>query len=254
MNNKPTISAAFRTFNAGDLFDDVLASLDGLADEIIVVDSGSTDKTVEIAEKHNAVIIKEAWRGFIAQANYSFEFCTKDWILLMDQDEIVTTDLKTKIIKELENPKYDGYEVNRQTIYLGKRMNYVWYPDWIFRLGRKDKNARCIGDEPHEVMTVDGTIGRIDAALDHYSHKDFADHLNKMTSYAKLGAISYHQRGKKATATKLILNPLWGFVKAYIFRLGFLDGKRGFIASFSTAVTVYLKYSMLYELELKDKQ
>lgn len=254
MKEKATISAAFRTFNAGEIFDKVLASLDGLADEIIIVDSGSTDKTLEIARKYNAIIVEEPWRGFIAQANYSFEFCTKDWIFLLDQDEIVTGDLKTKILKELENPKYDGYEINRQTIYLGKRMNHIWYPDWIFRLGRRDKNARCIGDEPHEVMTVDGKIGRIDAALDHYSYKDLADHLNKMINYAKIGAANYHQRGKKATAIKLLFNPMWGFIKAYIFRLGFLDGKRGFVGSFSTAVTVYLKYSMLYELEIKDKR
>lgn len=249
-----SLSVAIRAYNAGPRFDDVLASLQGLADEIVVVDSGSTDETRNIAKKHGATVIEEPWRGFIAQANFAFEHCTKEWVFLLDQDEVVTDDLKQKILNELKAPRFDGYEINRQTIYLGRRLKHIWYPDWIMRLGKKGSRARCIGDEPHEVMTVNGPIGKIHGHLDHHSYADLNEHFGKLIRYARIGAQSYYDRGKRARADKLLFNPLWGFLKAYLFRLGFLDGIPGLIAAFSTAVHVFLKYAALYELGLKEKK
>jgi glycosyltransferase involved in cell wall biosynthesis len=244
-----SVSVAIRSFNAGDRFDDVLRSLKGLADEIIVVDSGSTDRTALIAEKYGANVIFNKWQGFIAQANFAFNLCAKEWIFLLDQDEVVTDELKTKILEALKNPQYNGYEINRQTIYLGRRLKYAWQPDYIMRLARREKNAKCIGDEPHEVMTADGAIGRIKARLDHYSYANLREHYEKLVSYAAIGAQSYYKKGKTSSIVKIVFRPLFAFFKAFFVKRAFLDGAAGFLAARSSAIHVFLKYAMLYELQ-----
>ncbi|MDR2034973.1 MAG: glycosyltransferase family 2 protein [Helicobacteraceae bacterium] len=248
-----SLSVAIRSFNGESRFEKVLQSLNGLADEIVIVDSGSTDDTCEIAKRYNAKIVIHQWEGFIAQANFAFDLCEKEWIFLLDQDEVVTEELKINILSELENPRFNGYEVCRQSVYLGRRLKHIWYPDWVIRIGKKSANARCVGNEPHEVMAIDGAIGKIKGNLDHYSYANLNEHFTKLISYSQIGAKSYFKRGKRASLLSLLFRPIWGFFKAYLLKRGFLDGAAGLIAAFSSSIHIFLKYATLYELNMKEK-
>ncbi|MDR1910953.1 MAG: glycosyltransferase family 2 protein [Helicobacteraceae bacterium] len=248
------LSIAIRTFNGASRFEKVLESLEDLADEILIVDSGSTDATCEIAKKYNAKVVTRQWEGFIAQANAAIGLCKSEWVFLLDQDEVVTKELKANILNELKNPSFDGYKISRQSVYLGRRLKYMWQPDFVMRIGRKSANVRCIGNEPHEVMTIDGKIGKINGRLDHYSYANINEHFTKLINYAQIGAKSYYKRGERVNISTIFLRPFFGFVKAYLLKRGFLDGTPGLIAAFSSSIHIFLKYATLYELNMKERR
>jgi glycosyltransferase involved in cell wall biosynthesis len=245
------ISVVIRTFNAAARFAEVLSSLKGFADEIVAIDCGSNDETLAIARDFGAKIINQEWLGFAAQANEGFKHATAEWVFLLDQDEVVSDELRSAVLEELKNPRYDGYFINRQTIYFGEKLNYTWQPEFIFRLAKRGANARCEGADPHPKMICDGKIGRIDKKykLLHYSYQNWRDQLRKSVDYAEVGARSMFSRGKKASLYKIIFSPLVAFLRSYLFKLGFLDGKLGLIAAGSSAIYTFMKYVFLYELD-----
>ncbi len=247
------LSVALITYNEEKNLPTTLGAIKDIASEIIVVDSYSTDKTVEIAKKYGAKVFIEDWKGFRDQKNSALKKCSKDWILFLDADEVVSKELKEEIIDVIENPKADGYFLNRKTYYAGKFLEHTWQPDYVLRLVKKSSNPRWEGGNIHEYLKIDGKTAKLKGYLYHYTYKDLKDHYEKSLKYAKISAEEMYKKGKKFHYYNLILNPSWAFFKQYFFKLGFLDGIRGLSVAMSYFFSTFLKYLFLWELNEKDK-
>jgi glycosyltransferase involved in cell wall biosynthesis len=239
------------TYNEEKDLPKTLESIKDIASEIVIVDSHSTDKTVEIAKSYGAKVYIEDWKGFGKQKNSAIEKCTQPWIFSLDADEIVSPELKKSIIEAIKNPKYDCYEVNRRNFYLGKFIEHVWYPEWRLRLFKNGK-GKFEGDI-HETLKCKGTKGRLEGFLYHYPYKDLEEHYTKSIKYAKLSAETEFKKGKRFKIYQLFLNPFWAFFKMYFLKKGFLDGIRGLSIAKSNSYAKFLKYLFLWELEEKNK-
>ena len=248
--DKLPLSVAIISFNEEDKIGQTLEAIADIAAEIIIVDSHSTDKTVDIAEKFKAKVFIEDWKGHIAQKNSALEKCTQKWILSLDCDEVVTPDLKKDIYHQVSNGIYDGYFINRKTVYLGKKLNYAWQPDKKLRLVTAKSDPRWQGLDPHDELHIKGRTTSLQGDLLHYSFKDVYHHFELTVKYAQISASSYHKNGRKFSYGKLLLNPVLAFTKSYIVHKGFLDGYYGLLAATSNFFTPFLKYVFLKEIYL----
>jgi glycosyltransferase involved in cell wall biosynthesis len=246
---KLPISVAIITFNEEDNLRRTLESISDIASEIIIVDSGSTDNTIGIAEEFQAKIFREDWKGHIKQKNSALIKCTQPWILSLDADEVVTEKLKSSIIENLNKNEHSGFYINRKTYYLGKLMNYAWQPDWKLRLVYNSSNPVWHGLDPHDELKINGTTKKLEGDLIHYSYKNIFHHFTKTIDYARISAKSYKQQDKKFSLFQLLFHPWFAFFKLYIIHGGFLDGIRGMIAGLSTFFGTFIKYAYLWELE-----
>ncbi|MCX7737337.1 MAG: glycosyltransferase family 2 protein [Candidatus Kapabacteria bacterium] len=249
MTKTQSISAAIITFNEEDNIGRTLESLKNFADEIIIIDSGSADRTIQIANHYEAKVFTEEWKGFSGQKNSLIQKCNSEWILFLDADEVPTEELKNSIIKNLtSNIEFDGYFIKRKTHYLGKLLKHSWQPDSKLRLVRKSSNPKWIGDEIHEKLLIDGLTSELDGYLIHYSYKNINHHFKKTLEYSVISAKDYYQSGKKFSIFKLVFNPIFAFTKMYFINLAMLDGIRGFIAAFSSGFYTFMKYIHLWEI------
>lgn len=246
------LSVSIISFNEEANIARCIESVKDIASEIIVVDSHSTDRTVEIAKSCGAQVFIEDWKGFVGQKNSAFDKCSMEWILNLDCDEEVSPELKKSIKEATSSTEYDGYMINRKTIFMGRWIEHAWYPDWNLRLIRKGK-GRWEGQDIHEKLEVKGTTGRIAGNLLHYTYKDFMDMLIRTVRYASLGAESYIRANKKVHLANLVFNPFYGFIKHYFLKLGFLDGAQGFIISVMNFVYTFYKYAIIWEKQNKKK-
>jgi glycosyltransferase involved in cell wall biosynthesis len=228
-----------------------LVSVEGLADEIIVVDSGSTDKTVTIAKSFNANVFIEDWKGYGQQKNSAIEKCNGDWILLIDADEVITGQLKEKIRSMINQPKSkDIYFIRFLTICFGKRIRYGgWSGFYRVRLFKRDA-GRYNNNFVHEsfIASPGKTTGRIRNDILHYTYLSIQDYIDKSNRYTSEGAIEYFRRGKRSSLITQMFSPLAKFIKMYFLKLGFLDGKEGFILAILSSTSIFLKYVKLREL------
>ncbi|WP_457567330.1 glycosyltransferase family 2 protein [Desulfurobacterium sp.] len=247
-----TLSVSMIVKNGEKHLDDVLKSVEGLADEIVVVDSGSTDKTVKIAEKHGAKVFFRKFDNFVNQKNYALSMCTKDWILFLDDDEVLDEKLRKEII-EIKNTEteYAGFYINRLTNYLGKWIKHTWYPDWQLRLA---KRKLCVweGDEVHEKLKVEGKTGRLKGNILHYSYPDVRTHMRKIDTYTTMFAVGAYRKGKKFSIGKMITSSAGAFIRRYFIKKGFLDGFEGFVISVMSSYYSFLKYLKLWEIEKRS--
>ncbi|WP_029520942.1 glycosyltransferase family 2 protein [Persephonella sp. IF05-L8] len=250
--DKLPLSVALISYNEEDNISRTLKAIQDIASEIILVDSGSTDKTIEIAKSFGAKVFIEEWKGFREQKNSALEKCSQEWILFLDCDEVVSKELKKSIIDAIKNPFADGYLINRKTVYLGKPLKYAWQPDLKLRLVNKNSNPRWEGGEIHEFLVIDGKVKKIKGDLFHYSYKDIKEHFTKVINYSYIAASELHKKGKKFKLHKIILNPMASFIREYFLKRGFLDGIRGFIVAISATVYSFLKYIYLWEMQKKD--
>jgi glycosyltransferase involved in cell wall biosynthesis len=248
-DNKLSLSISIISFNEEENIGICLESIKDIATEIIVVDSGSTDKTIEIAKSYGASVFIEDWKGYVAQKNSALKKCTMDWILCLDCDEVLTGDLKKHTIGEIKKNIRDGYYINRRTYYLGKLLKFSWQPDYILRLVKRGSTPVWSGYEPHTYLTIMGSTSKIGGDLIHYSYKNVADHIKKLNNYSKDVARSYYKDGKSSKLYNLLFNPAFAFTKKYFLKLGFLDGIRGFFVAVFSAFYVFLKYCYLWELK-----
>ncbi len=248
MGNLP-LSVTIISFNEESNIKRTLESIKEIASEIVVVDSHSTDKTREIAKGYDAKIYKEDWQGFICQKNSAFEKCTQDYILSIDCDEVVSSDLKYSIIRAVRDREADGFYINRKTYYLGRFLEHTWQPEWRLRLIRKSSNPKWGGYDPHDSLYVEGKTKRIKGDLYHYSYKDVEDYYNRALKYSKLISEAYDKMGRSSKIYNLIFNPMVAFIKSYFVKMGFLDGVRGLSIAVSEAFSTFLKYLYLWELK-----
>ena len=225
------------------------------ADEVIVLDSGSTDRTVEIAQNLGArVSVTADWPGFGPQKNRALEQVTGDWVLSLDADEWATGELRDEILKVISRP--DGaaaFRVPRSSSFCGRFMRHSgWWPDYVTRLFRRG-SARFSDDVVHERVIVEGKTGTLNEPIMHETFVDLDELLQKLNSYSSLAAEEMHKGGRKAGLAGAILRTLWAFVRTYFLRGGFLDGREGFMLAVATAEGTYYRYAKLMLLDRKRR-
>jgi len=215
-------------------------------DEIIVLDSGSTDNTVAICKKYTDKVYETDWVGFGRQKNRALEKATGDWILSLDADEWVTPELKEEIIRTIKNPgNHAAFEIPRLSSFCGQYMRHSgWWPDYVIRLC-KNGAARFSDRIVHEKMIVDGSVGRLSNHLMHESFRDLEQVLIKMNQYSTANASMLFAEGRKSSLPRAIMHGVWTFIETYILRAGFLDGRKGFILAVCNAEGTYYKYLKL---------
>ena len=213
------------------------------ADEIIVVDSGSTDATVAICRAFTPHVYTHDWPGFGVQKNRALNYATQDWVLSMDADERVTPDLRVEIEGAIRDGNVQGYEIPRLSSFCGRYMRHSgWYPDYVTRLFLL-KSASFTNDLVHERVIVNGVVGRLKHNLLHESFRDLEQLLAKMNHYSSAGAEMLGEKGRDATLLQAIFHGLWAFIRSYVIRTGFLDGAEGFMLAVSTAEGTYYRYA-----------
>lgn len=220
------------------------------ADEIIVVDSGSSDTTIEICKEFSAQVHVHDWPGYGVQKNRALAYASKEWVLSLDADERVTPELRAEIESLLRNPGADGYEIPRLSSFCGRFMRHSgWHPDFVLRLFRRGK-GKFSEALVHESVQLQGSSARAQNPLLHYSYRDFDDVLSKLNNYSSAAATMLQRRGKKGSLAQAVLHGLWAFIRTYFLRAGFLDGSEGFMLAVMNAENSYYRYIKLW---LKQK-
>lgn len=240
------LSVILITKNAERYLDACLGSV-AWAGQLVVVDSGSTDSTLEIARKHGAEIVQTAdWPGFGRQKNRALDLARGRWVFSLDADEVVSPELASAIRNAIVRADQDAWEISRLSSFCGQWIRHSgWQPDWIVRLFKRDA-ARFSDHLVHESLQVaSGRTGRLEGQLLHYSYTDFEEVLIKANHYSTLAAAMRHDRGERAGLAKALGKGFWAFFRTYILRAGFLDGRMGFILAVYNAETTYYRYLKL---------
>jgi glycosyltransferase involved in cell wall biosynthesis len=246
----PGVSATIITLNEAANIEACLASV-AWVDEVVVVDSGSTDGTTDLARARGARVIARDWPGsYAAQKNFAAGEAAHDWILSVDADERVTTALASEIRAVLASgPPAAGYRIPRVTWHLGRWIRTTdWYPDYQLRLYDR-RRATWPPRLVHESVRVDGAPGYLKSDLEHYAYRDISHHHQAMDRYTTLAARQMHEQGRRAGAFDLVLHPPAAFLRNYLLKRGCLDGLPGFVISAMNAYYVFLKFAKLWELQ-----
>ena len=231
-----------------------LASAADLAAEIVVLDSGSTDATVAVAERFGARVEVTDWPGFTAQKNRALAACSQPWVLSLDADEALSPELAAAIraLFARGTPPLQGYLLNRRNRYLGAWLRHAWTPEWRLRLVARAQ-ARWVGGRVHEQLTVAGPTGRLAGDLLHESYQRLDDHLHRTLDYARLGAEDLIARGQPFRAHKLLLSPLGRLVRILIIQQSWRDGWRGILIAASSALAAFAKQAFVLERRLRNQ-
>ena len=249
------LSVVLITQNAAAQLADCLASV-AFADEVVVVDSGSSDGTREVAAHYGARVVVKEWLGFGKQKQFAVEQAAHDWVLCLDADERVSPELAASLVRALQAPETPVYRMARRNRFLGRWLRHgEGYPDWSLRLFDR-RHARWSDDEVHEKVLYavpPGTpLGTLSGDLLHESGEDLGRYLEKQNRYTALAARDLHRRGRRAGLTEIALSPLLRFLKFYLLRLGFLDGLPGLVHISIGCMNSFMKYAKLIELQRID--
>jgi glycosyltransferase involved in cell wall biosynthesis len=247
----PSISVIIITLNESSKIESCLQSV-AWASEIIVVDSGSTDNTTEICRKYTNEVYQTDWPGYGLQKNRALGYATSDWVLSLDADEFVTPELATEIQKVLESGEVDTYKIPRLSSFCGKYLRHGgWWPDYVARLFR-NHSAQFSEDIVHERLLFSGKSGILKQHLKHASIDNLDAMLSKINSYSSSGAQKMVARGKTTGLGSAISHGFWIFFRTYFLRLGFLDGREGFMMAVSAGENTYYRYLKAYYLAKKQ--
>jgi glycosyltransferase involved in cell wall biosynthesis len=226
-----------------------------MADEIIVADSGSTDRTIEIARNMGALVISIPWTGYGQSKREAVDKASGKWILSLDADEVISPELADEISDIVgHKSEFAGYFIKRKTNFLGKWIYHCgWYPDYLLRLFKKSQ-GNFDNNVVHEQVILEGRTGYLKSEILHYSYTSLEQYFEKSNNYTTLGAEEIFGQGKRAEWYHLTIKPLAAFFKHYFAKLGFLDGMTGFIISCLSSSAVFTKYIKLRELARKPKR
>ncbi len=243
------LSVAIITHNEEKDIRDCLESVKW-ADEIVIVDSFSNDRTVEICREYIDKVYQREWSGFSNQKNNAIDLTTNQWVLIVDADERITEGLRLEITEILKNsPDLDGYFIPRKSYFLGRWIRYSgWYPDYSVRLFRKDK-GRFEQREVHESVRIDGKTGKLKNPLEHYTYRSLSEYIKRMDKYSTLAANEMVRMGKKAGIGSIISRPIFTFLRMYILRQGFREGIYGLLLAILYSYYTFAKYAKLWEME-----
>ena len=247
------LSVVIITLNEEKNIGRCLESVRDIADEIIVVDSLSTDQTQAICYQFpNLRFVEQKFLGFIEQKNFAMNLASHDYILSLDADEALSNELIEEIKLIKENPQNEGYEFNRLTNYNGHWVRYCgWYPDTKLRLVKKSL-AEWKGVNPHDIMQMKNSksvIGFLNGDLLHYSYESIASHVAQTDKFTTIAAKAAYAQGKRSTLVKIFTRPFLKFLRDYFYKRGFLDGHYGFVICSINSLSAMLKYSKLYDLQ-----
>ncbi|MEW6026669.1 MAG: glycosyltransferase family 2 protein [Planctomycetota bacterium] len=260
------ISVCIICFNEQDNISRCLESVKWVKDkggEIVVVDSFSADKTLEIVREYTDRVFQNKWPGFVNQKNYALSLAQNEWILSIDADEVISDRLRDEIINTFypskadvsteSLAKVDGYWMKRHTFYLGRWINHGgWYPDSKIRLFRKSK-AKWGGLDPHDriIMENDARVGNLNGDIIHYTYKNISHQIKTVDRFSDASSEALMKEGKTFCLCNLLFRPPIKFIETYLFKLGFLDGLPGLIISVSSAYYVFVKYAKMWEKQRK---
>jgi glycosyltransferase involved in cell wall biosynthesis len=253
--SRPTVSAIVVCYNEEENIGRCLKSLQW-CDEIVVVDSFSTDRTVEISRQFTDIVIQRKWAGYRDQKAFAHSKTTKDWVLMIDADEEVTPELRKEICEQLASggAHYSGFLLPRMVFYLNRWWRRGgWYPDYDVRLFRRDR-ARWGGIEPHEKINVDGAVRRLLHPLHHFSYRNIDDHIQRINRFTSISSRELRKQAKRWRWRDALIRPAFRFCRFYFLKRGFMEGFAGFYVAVSAALYVFLKYAKLWELELEEKK
>ena len=252
--DRPGLSACIVAMNEEDRIGECLDSL-GFCDEIVVVDSHSQDRTREIAAQRGARVIERDWPGHVAQKEFAVRAAQHDWVLCVDADERISAPMRAEIegLRDASFPVQAGWRARRLSSYLGRWMHRgAWVPDWQLRLFDR-RRGRWGGNDPHDHVVTEGPVGVLEGRLLHHPYRDLAEHLRTIDRYTTIMAEGLHARGVRAGAPDLVFRPLARFLRAYVFKLGFLEGWRGFLQACLAAHYGRMKYAKLLVLQRGDE-
>ncbi len=245
------ISAVIITFNEENNIARCISSVKGLADEILVVDSFSTDKTVEICKSFNVRLIEQEFLGYIEQKNFALDLATHEYIISIDGDEALDEELQSNILKVKENWVGEGYFFNRCTNYCGQWIKHSgWYPDQKLRLWKKD-SGRWSGANPHDIikMKEGSSVSHLKGDILHYSYPSISSHVNQTNNFTTIAAKEAYARGVRSSFLKPTSRGVLKFFRDYFLKLGILDGRYGLIICSINALSAFLKYAKIKELQ-----
>lgn len=246
------LSVCIITFNEEDRIEDCLKSVQW-ADEIIVVDSFSSDRTVEICKLYTDKVYINKWPGFVNQKNYAIDKAGCEWILSLDSDERVPEALADEIRDKIINDdgRYNGFIMPRRSCYMGRMINHGgWYPDYQSRLFRKS-SGRIVGIDPHDKVEIDGERKKLKNDLIHFPYRSMVDQLKTIDNYSTIFVDQMIKDGRKLNRLNMFIRPPTRFLETYIWKKGFLDGLPGLINILAASFYVFLKYAKWHERELK---
>lgn len=248
---KPSLSIIIAAKNEAQNISDCINSA-SFADEVIVLDSGSTDGTQLLAESCGATVVSTDWPGYGPQQSRGISLARSDWVLSLDADERITPNLRDEILNAINNPKADGYRLPRLSSLCGTFIHHGgWRPDFTLRLVKR-KKAGFTHHFLHAHMTVNGSKADLHESLIHYSYRNLDDVLEKLNRYASGNAKDLYAKGVKGSLTKAITHGVWAFFRTYFIRAGFLDGRYGFILAVYNAESTYYKYLKLLAMQEKS--
>jgi glycosyltransferase involved in cell wall biosynthesis len=246
----PTLSVILITRNEEANLADCLASLEGIAQQIVVVDTNSTDQTLEIAKNHGALISQPPdWPGFGPQKNRALELATGEWVLSLDADERLTPALRSEILTAIKHPAHiDCFAIPRLSWYCGRFIRHSgWSPDYVDRLFKRG-TARFSEDLVHERLIPQGSVAKLENPMLHYSFMNYSQVLQKIDRYSTASAEQAFAKGKTSSPLKAVLHGMWSFLRTYFLRAGFLDGAQGFALAISNGQGTYYRYIKLWHL------
>jgi glycosyltransferase involved in cell wall biosynthesis len=249
------ISAVIITYNEERRLEDALKSLAGAVSEIVVVDCHSTDETVKIARRFTDRVFERAWTNFADQKNFANGKALHPWIFSLDADERVSSELRKELLHLREGePEVDAFSIPRKVFYLGRWIRHSgWYPDRKLRLFRKTQ-ACWEGEYVHEKLVVQGRVGKLHGSIHHFTYRNIHEHLARINTFSDLGAQKLYAKEKKARCYHLMVLPFFRFVRAYFWKLGFLDGFAGLVISVLTGYAVFVRYAKLREIWKKGER
>ncbi len=246
----PTLSVILITRNEEANLADCLASLEGIAQQIVVVDTNSSDRTLDIAKSYGAVIAQpQDWPGFGPQKNRALDLATGEWVLSLDADERLTPALKSEIVTAIHHSAHvDCFAIPRLSWYCGRFIRHSgWNPDYVDRLFKRG-SARFSDDLVHERLLPSGQVAKLENPMLHYSFMNYSQVLQKIDRYSTASAEQAFAKGKTSTPLKAVLHGVWSFFRTYFLQAGFLDGPQGFTLAMSNAQGTYYRYIKLWHL------
>ena len=252
----PTLSVILITRNEEANLDDCLASLEGIAQQIVVVDTNSADRTLEIAQKYGATIAQPSdWPGFGPQKNRALDLATGDWVLSLDADERLTPALRSEIVTAVHhNAQINCFAIPRLSWYCGRFIHHSgWSPDYVDRLFKRG-TARFSDDLVHERLIPNGAVAKLENPMLHYSFMNYSQVLQKLDRYSTASAEQAFAQGKTSSPLKAVLHGVWAFIRTYIIRAGFLDGGQGFALAISNGQGTYYRYIKLWHLHQEARK
>ncbi len=245
----PRLSVAVITLNEAGRLPACLASVAGVADEVVVVDAGSADRTRELARKAGARVVVREWEGFGRQKQFAVSLCRNRWVLVLDADERLSAEAGREIATVLQRPGHAAYSLPRKNLFCGRWLRHGgWWPDRVVRLFDRQR-ARFSDRLVHEEVVVNGPVGELAAPIVHIANRDLRHTLEKINRYSTAGARQMAAAGRATTLPAAVAHGAWAFVHDYFVRQGFRDGGPGFVQAACNAVNVFFKYAKLWEMQ-----